>query len=161
MGMLSMASSALGGFTSNIMSIATADQRAKQARDQYETQARLSEYNRQVMENQAIAERQSAKQAELAAKTQKGQRHDANAILREKQLALMAKSGVSMAGTPILVAEDQLAEMKLKENDILYQGYLQSREHQNRASFFDAKADMEHSIYIIVNVYQTANGAKL
>ena len=151
-----MIGSALGGISSNIMSIATANRRAKQVKQQYETQARLAEYNRQIAENQAIEARyqqqDALRQADLAtqsAKIKKGQVRDANQALREKQLALMAKSGVTSAGTPILVEEDQLAEMKLKENDVLYEGALisrdkklQARQRGMQANYFDSQARM-------------------
>ena len=150
MGMVSMISSALGGFTSNIMSIATADRRAKQVKQQYETQARLAEYNRQLAQNQAEEMRQmqqhqiamadyeralarnadiEAKNADIEAENQRKKTHRKaiesfgyTTALQEKKLAIMAKSGVTSAGTPILVQQEAVSDAITKQNDILWKG---------------------------------------
>ena len=178
MGMMSMFSSALGGFTSNIMSIATAGQRAKQVKQQYETQARLAEYNRQLAENQATEMRQMQEHQMAMAEAEskragyeaerEGQKahnaaleaHDTSTALQEKKLAIMAKSGVTSAGTPILVAEDAVADAITKQNDLIWRGNEAGRDiqyrgnvkgHQyelsawnygNRATMFDSQAQM-------------------
>lgn len=139
---MGMMGSAMGGMSSNFMSIATANRRASDERDKYKNQAALARYNRDVAENQRIAELQNAKAAEAQAGRKKSQLHSSNQMLREKQLAIMAKSGVTMAGTPLLLAQDQITEMTLAENDIIYGGDIQAREHRVKASYFESVANM-------------------
>ena len=142
MGYAGMISSALGGVSSNFMSIATADSRAKRVKKQYETQARLAEYNRQLAENNAISARQDAKAAVDASRASRDQAYSADKTALEHQKAFLAKSGVTQAGTPLLVQQDQLAETRLKENDIIYKGKLMERQDLNRATNFQSQADM-------------------
>lgn len=156
MGYASLISSALGGFTSNIMSIATADRRAHQVKQQYETQARLAEYNRQIAENQAVAARQMQEhQLEMAdiegkkAHNAALEAHDTSTALQERKLAIMAKSGVTSAGTPILVQQEAVADAITKQNDIIWRGGQRGHQYKisawnyaNRATMFDSQAQM-------------------
>ena len=151
-----MASSALGGLTSNIMSIATAGQRAKQVKQQYETQARLAEYNRQIAENQATAMRQMQEHqlamADIESKKAHNaalEAHDTSTAMQEKKLAIMAKSGVTSAGTPILVQQEAVADAITKQNDLLWEGGQRGHNYKisawnyaNKATMFDSQARM-------------------
>lgn len=161
---MGMISSALGGISSNFTSIATADRRAKQVKSQYETQARLAEYNRQIAENQRTQMEQMQKHqlqmADLEAKQAENKAHqkilesaDNSTALQERNLAIMAKSGVTSAGTPILVAEDAVADALQKQNDIKYKtdmgigkmrhNYeLSAWNYGNKATMFDSRAKM-------------------
>lgn len=121
-------------------SIFAARQQAQQARQQGKAQEAMAKYNAAIANNQAIAEQQSAEAAQLAAKESGKRQYQESKRLKAHQVAAMAKSGVTITGTPILVQEDQLAEMKLQELDILHSGSLRSRQHQLAATGAESAA---------------------
>lgn len=114
-------------------SLYAAYQQKKQARAMGKSQQAMANYNAQVAVNQEIAANQSAK-AEMDAAAERANRQKAeNKRLRERQRALTGASGTMGSGTNILLEEDQLAEMKLQELDILHQGELQARQYKLQA----------------------------
>lgn len=120
----------VGTAVSVSMSIYSANQAAQQARAQGKAQENMAKYNAQVAENQATAANQNAN-AEMQAATEMTRRErDKNKRLRDTQLAQQAKTGGTMSGTALLIDQDQLAEMKLQELDIMHQGELRAREHR-------------------------------
>jgi hypothetical protein len=128
----------LSATTSNFTSIFSADKRAKQAKDMAEAQRDLALYNKQVIEGRAqqvMLEAKNTKEyAELTAHIQKQQVNRRNDATRASQYVAQSKSGISAdTGTPILVQQDQLGEMKLMENNITYQGYLKGFEAMQQA----------------------------
>ena len=143
MSMMSTVSQGVGATSSNFTSIGSANMRTKQVKKQYETQEKLALYNKAIAENKAIEARQQAKLIEVNTRTTKDQLHRKHAKHFDSQFVKMSISGISAeTGTPLLVQQDQLAEMKLKENGVTYGGYLQSREKEIQATQFDAQADM-------------------
>jgi len=122
---------AIGGAATSIAtSLYSGYQQQQQMRAQGEAQQAMANYNSQVDENTAIAANQTAKMEKKAASEQSERQRRENKRLKAAQAAAQMKTGGTASSSALLVEEDQLAEMKLQELDILHQGELRAREHR-------------------------------
>jgi len=127
------AATVAGTATSVSTSVYSGYQQQQQARAQGKAQEAMASYNSQVASNAETAANQGAK-AEINAAEERTDRQKAqNKRLMSRQQALMGVSGTMGSGTNILLEEDQLAEMKLQELDIMHQGELSARQHRLQA----------------------------
>jgi cell wall-associated NlpC family hydrolase len=106
--------------------VAAAAVSAVAAVQQGQATSKMAKYNAQVMENQAVAERQKAALEE--------QRHRARTTkLLSTQRALIAKSGLDLEGSPLLVMEDTAAQSELDSLLIRYNGEMGANRAQSQA----------------------------
>lgn len=137
---LSVGATIAGTAVSISTSLYSANQQAKQARAQGKAQQQMANYNARVAENTQIAANQNA-EAEMNAAREKTKRQRAdNQRLRDKQLTIQATSGGTYSGSALLIDQDQLAEMKLGELDIMHEGKMKAREHKLQGMSAGAEA---------------------
>lgn len=138
-----LAAEGAGVAASAATSIYSGYAQARQEKAMGKAQARFAEYNAQVAEAQAATERQSGTAALRDARSRGVDIREKHRYLKAAQQARMAKSGVVAAsGTPLLVAQEEAMQGKLRVMDEIWMGKMEKREHDIRASFFDAEAGM-------------------
>ena len=90
-------------------------QQGKSAQQQAKAEAAWNAYNAKVGQREAEAEKAAARFESQQAKRQADQ-------LLSRQRALIGKSGVEMAGSPLLVAEDTAAQLAKEQMNIRMRG---------------------------------------
>lgn len=109
----------------------SAYQEGQQAAEAAKQQAAWNAYNAQVAQRQAEAERQAAL-FEAKQQRRKGE------MLLARQRALIGVSGVTMEGSPLLVAEDTAAQLALENANIRERGL-------NRAAVYKSQSILDLS----------------
>jgi hypothetical protein len=101
------------------------------AKDQADAESAWHQYNAEVARREAEEERIAT---DFAVR-QQGRKAEA---LQKKQRALIGASGVNIAGSPLLLAEDTAEQLKLEEIDIKTKGL-------RRAASFESQAILDES----------------
>ena len=131
----------VGGMAKGGLDIWSGFQGQREERQQGEAQSAMARYNQEVAEGQAASSLQMAESERLLAKERKKRLHGQNVRTFEKQRALMSKSGVLPEGTPLLVQQEQLAEMTLSELDVLHEGEMRAYPHEVAAAAARSRGD--------------------
>jgi hypothetical protein len=99
------------------------------ARSEAQTQASVFAYNQRIAE-------MNAEQARTAAAIQEQQyRKKAEAVMATNRAAY-AKAGVTMEGSPLMVAEENAAQAEFDALNLRYQGELAAWNNLNQANFY-------------------------
>lgn len=140
---MQMGGAGLSSTTSAISSVISAYMQARSLRAMGKAQQQLATYNGQIAQAQAKVEIQSGNAAERAARTRAVQIRERNRYTREGAQAAMAKSGVqTSAGTPMVVAAENVMASKLESLDEIWRGKMEKREHTVRANYNYAQANI-------------------
>jgi len=111
----------------------SAYQQGQQAADAAKQQAAWNQYNAQVAQREAEAERQA-----MAFEAQQQKRQ--GKMLLARQRALIGVSGVTMEGSPLLVAEDTAAQLALENANIRMTGHRRAAAYESQSILDLSKA---------------------
>ena len=110
----------------------------KSAERQADAEAAWQQYNSQMAQRQADAE------AQASAFEAQQQRKQAKALL-SRQRSLIGTSGVTMEGSPLLVAEDTASELALENANIRMQGANRVAQYESQSILESSKAQASRS----------------